>query len=447
MRFRLAIDWSDDNGLGEITVTVQLTASPNGAIAGGADAMRRLSVWILWWMACAVITCFLAALAGTNRTAVAVAAALALAPAVTTLIVMPRWGETWAQVLAIFSWLAFGVVAGAVSGAPDSPVVAVFALAPALALWTGLRDRVVEATLFALLAFMASAAAAALVVRSGIGFDLGPLPAAAGVAALGFAGALAAAHPWRRAAEQPAQPAIAVPPISGAEAENAAAQGVAELSHELRTPLTHIIGFAEMMERQVFGPLNDRYREYAGVIRTSGAHLLGLVNDMLDLSRLEEGARKLELARFDARDIAREVIASAKPGADQKGVRLNLETPAAPLTVNADARALRQILFNTVSNAVKFSPTGGQARLTLRGAGQDLIVETADSGPGIPPEERERLGGRFVRGMSAAGVEGAGLGLAIVKGLAGLHGGDLQFEAAAEGGALVVVRLPVLAQD
>jgi signal transduction histidine kinase len=309
---------------------------------------------------------------------------------------------------------------------------------------------VVEATLFALLAFMAAAAAAALVARSGHSFALGALPAVLGVTALGFSGALVAAHPVRRA-NSAAAPAPVVAPApnaaSGTAAEEMAARGVAELSHELRTPLTHIIGFAEMMERQVFGPLNDRYREYAGVIRTSGAHLLGLVNDMLDLSRLEEGARKLEMAHFDARDIAREVIASAKPGADQKGVRLMLEAPGAPLLVHADARALRQILLNTVSNAVKFSPTGGQARLSLRADGGALIVETADSGPGIPPEERERLGGRFVRAASAAGVEGAGLGLAIVKGLAQLHGGSLRFEEAPEGGALVVVSLPVLAQD
>jgi signal transduction histidine kinase len=427
-----------------------MAKAPQAASAPSGSAQRRLSLWLIWWMAFAVISCLLAAVVGTDDRIAAIAAALALAPAVTTLIVLPRWGETWAQVLAIFSWLAFGAVAGALSGAPDSPTVAVFALAPALALWTGLRDRVVEATLFALLAFMAAAAAAALVARAGLSYDLGALPAVTGAASLGFAGALAAAHPWRKAQTQgrEAPPVLqSGSPLPAPSREEAAAQGIAELSHELRTPLTHIIGFAEMMERQVFGPLNDRYREYAGVIRTSGAHLLGLVNDMLDLSRLEEGARRLEMARFDARDIAREVIAAAKPGADQKGVRLTLEAPTAPLAVNADARAVRQMLLNTVSNAIKFSPTGGQARLSLRADGADIVVETADSGPGIPREERERLGGRFVRGASGAGVEGAGLGLAIVKGLAALHGGSLRFEDAPEGGALVVVRLPVLVQD
>jgi cell cycle sensor histidine kinase DivJ len=201
------------------------------------------------------------------------------------------------------------------------------------------------------------------------------------------------------------------------------------------------------MERQVFGPLNDRYREYAGVIRTSGAHLLGLVNAMLDLSRLEEGARRLEIERFDARDIAREVAASARPSADEKGVRLTLEIPETPLTSDADPRALRQILFNIVSNGVKFTPTEGQARLALRADGRDLVLEMADSGPGIPPQERDVLGGRFVRGESSAGVEGAGLGLAIVKRLAALHGGGLSFDDAPEGGALVRVRLPVLSRS
>ncbi len=414
-----------------------LAASPARSASAEAAAHHQLSLALLWWMGAAVIACCVAASAGAGRAIAAGAAALALAPAVATLIVLPRWGETWAQVLAIFSWLSFNAVAVAVSGGAASPAAPGLLLAPAIALWTGRRERVVEATFFALIAYMAATAASALAATAIAPLSLGPLPMFLAAFGIAFAGGLMAAHPLRRSA------LVAVP----APADRNPAPVTAELSHELRTPLTHIIGFAELMERQVFGPLNDRYREYAGVIRTSGAHLLGLVNAMLDLSRLEEGARRLEIERFDARDIAREVAASARPSADEKGVRLTLEIPETPLTSDADPRALRQILFNIVSNGVKFTPTEGQARLALRADGRDLVLEMADSGPGIPPQERDVLGGRFVRGESSAGVEGAGLGLAIVKRLAALHGGGLSFDDAPEGGALVRVRLPVLSRS
>ncbi len=416
-----------------------LAASPAPSASAEAAAHHQLSVALFWWMGAAVVACCVAASAGAGRAVAAGAAALALAPAVATLIVMPRWGETWAQVLAMFSWLSFVAVAAAVSGGASSPAVAALLLAPAIALWTGNRDRVVEAALFALIAFMAATAGSALAAMSVTPLELGPLPSFLGAFGVAFAGGLMAAHP---------RPTATVATVSAQTAAPVAAASVtAELSHELRTPLTHIIGFAEMMERQVFGPMNDRYREYAGVIRTSGVHLLSLVNAMLDLSKLEEGARRLEIERFDARDIAREVAASARASADDKGIRLMLDTPETPLTSDADPRALRQILFNIVSNGIKFTPTGGRARLALRADGRTLVLEMADSGPGIPPQERAVLGGRFVRGESSAGVEGAGLGLAIVKRLAALHGGGLSFDDAPEGGALVRVRLPVLSPN
>ncbi|MBU6407260.1 MAG: HAMP domain-containing histidine kinase [Alphaproteobacteria bacterium] len=412
------------------------TVSSASSASAEAAARHQLSVALVWWMGAAVLACCVAASAGAERAAAAGAAAFALAPAVATLIMLPRWGETWAQVLSIFSWLGFVSVAAALSGGPSSPTLAAFLLAPAVALWSGKRDRVVEASFFSLIAFMAAAAGSAFAAQTPVDQALGPLPSFLGVFGVAFAGGLMAACPAPFAARLGA--------VNALEGAAAPAQATAELSHELRTPLTHIIGFAEMMERQVFGPLNDRYREYAGVIRTSGTHLLGLVNAMLDLSRLEEGARRLEIERFDARDIAREVAASARPSADEKAVQLILECPETPLMSDADPRALRQILINIVSNGVKFTPTDGRARLALRADGRDLVLEMADSGPGIPPKERDLLGGRFIRGGSSVGVEGAGLGLAIVKRLAALHGGSLSFGDAPEGGALVRVRLPVL---
>jgi cell cycle sensor histidine kinase DivJ len=233
--------------------------------------------------------------------------------------------------------------------------------------------------------------------------------------------------------------------LAAAAASESKSRAIADLSHELRTPLTHILGFAEIMEHGLFGPMPEKYASYPGLIRSSGAHLLALVNDMLDLSRIEAGRHELEIERFDARAIAAEVVEAGQPTAQKKGISVTLEAPDAALDVDADPRALRQILLNTVSNGVKFTPKGGAVQLALRAEGGDLVCETIDTGPGIPPDERAALGERFVRGASGEAAPGAGLGLSLVRALAELHGGALSFHEAPGGGALVRVRLPVLA--
>lgn len=226
--------------------------------------------------------------------------------------------------------------------------------------------------------------------------------------------------------------------------EAAMGQRIAEVSHELRTPLTHILGFSEMIERKVFGDISDRYVEYAGLIRKSGTHLLGLVNDLLDLSRIEAGRYELDMRTFDVRNVVEEITRLSVDSAEKKQIAFGMSTPETPLMVRADDRAVKRMLINTVGNAIKFTPEGGQVFVTAAAVDGALVIETSDTGPGIPEEEREKLGHAYERGSGGARAEGTGLGLSLVRALAGLHGGTLSFHDAPGGGALVRITLPVL---
>jgi cell cycle sensor histidine kinase DivJ len=234
---------------------------------------------------------------------------------------------------------------------------------------------------------------------------------------------------------------MAPPP---ARAGGGAMERVAEVSHELRTPLTHILGFSEMIERQLFGEIGARYVEYAGLIRKSGVHLLGLVNDLLDLSKIDAGRYDLELEEFDVRPLVAEVVRLSADSAERKQIQLGVVTPETPLMVRADERALRRMLINVVGNAIKFTPESGRVMVSAAAVNGALLLDTADNGPGIPEAEREKLGHAYERGSGSASAEGTGLGLSLVRALAALHGGTLSFHDAPGGGALVRIALPVL---
>jgi cell cycle sensor histidine kinase DivJ len=274
-------------------------------------------------------------------------------------------------------------------------------------------------------AVLAYAGAAALALTEPV-HALGPMPEILAVAALAFAAGLVAA---------------ARPP---ARAGGGAMERVAEVSHELRTPLTHILGFSEMIERQLFGEIGARYVEYAGLIRKSGVHLLGLVNDLLDLSKIDAGRYDLELEEFDVRPLVAEVVRLSADSAERKQIQLGVVTPETPLMVRADERALRRMLINVVGNAIKFTPESGRVMVSAAAVNGALLLDTADNGPGIPEAEREKLGHAYERGSGGASAEGTGLGLSLVRALAALHGGTLSFHDAPGGGALVRIALPVL---
>ncbi len=202
---------------------------------------------------------------------------------------------------------------------------------------------------------------------------------------------------------------------------------LALLAHELRTPLNALIGYAEAMRLQAFGPLAAPYDAHADVIHRAALHLLALVDDMTDIGHAEAGLWRGRSERLDPAVLASEAVELLAPRAAAAGVRL--ETVAEPglIAVQADRRALRQILFNVLDNALKFAGAGGQVRLTVSREGADLRLTVIDGGGG-------------------GGSPGGGLGLRLVKALCAAHGGTLVLESAAEGGMTAVVTLPVIAE-
>ena len=221
---------------------------------------------------------------------------------------------------------------------------------------------------------------------------------------------------------------------------------LANMSHELRTPLNAIMGFSDIMRQRLFGPMADRYADYAELIHESGSHLLELINDVLDMSKIEAERFELFVERLDARDALSSVLRLMRGEADRAGVNLRGVLPPEPLLVDADRRALKQIALNLISNALKFTPQGGAVTVSLAAGASNLELEVADTGVGISPEDLQRLGRPFEQaGDAGQRAAGSGLGLSLVRAFAELHGGDMQVESVVGTGTTVTVRMPVLA--
>ena len=231
-----------------------------------------------------------------------------------------------------------------------------------------------------------------------------------------------------------------------AEQQNAGkSRFLANMSHELRTPLNAIMGFSDIMRQRLFGPMSDRYAEYADLIHESGAHLLELINDVLDMSKIE--AERFELARedFDARDAIAAVLRLMRGQADRAGINLRGELSADSLEAEADRRAIKQIAFNLISNALKFTPKGGSVTVAARPEGEVLVISVTDTGMGISAEDLMRLGRPYEQAGGAEQKQaGAGLGLSLVRAFARLHGGEMTIESKLGEGTTVSVRMPVL---
>ena len=234
-----------------------------------------------------------------------------------------------------------------------------------------------------------------------------------------------------------------------AEQQNAGkSRFLANMSHELRTPLNAIMGFSDIMRQRLFGPLGDRYAEYSELIHESGTHLLELINDVLDMSKIEAERFELSIETFDARDAVQAVLRLMRGQAERAGVHLRSVLPAAPLHVDADRRALKQIALNLISNALKFTPRGGSVTVTVQGAGDILEIVVADTGVGIAGDDLERLGRPFEQaGDAEQRAEGTGLGLSLVRAFARLHNGEMTLESSMGEGTSVTIRLPVLTPD
>ncbi len=229
-------------------------------------------------------------------------------------------------------------------------------------------------------------------------------------------------------------------------ASMAKSEFLANMSHELRTPLNAVLGFSEVIKDQMFGrDAIDRYADYASNVHASGSHLLGLINDILDLSKIEAGKWQLKETQFSLVAQAHDALRFIEPQANQKTLRLVLDAPH-DITVRADERAIRQILINLLANAVKFTPSNGSIRIALRalsdGAAQIAI---SDTGIGIAREDLERVLESFGQGrhdVATSEERGTGLGLPIVKGLVQAHGGKLQIESKVGMGTTVSIDLP-----
>jgi PAS domain S-box-containing protein len=231
------------------------------------------------------------------------------------------------------------------------------------------------------------------------------------------------------------------------EANKLKSHFLATMSHELRTPMNAILGFSEVIRDQVFGADLERYAEYAANIHQSGGHLLSLINDILDLSKIEAGSYQLHLApvRLDA--LVEECVMMVKPQIEKGRLTLTEALQPDSVEVRGDMRALRQIVVNLLSNAVKFTPCGGEVSLALRQSLGAAHLTVRDTGIGISRAFLAHVFEPFRQQDSGLGrkYEGTGLGLAITKKLVEAHGGAIGIESEEGRGTCVTVTLPVLA--
>ena len=220
---------------------------------------------------------------------------------------------------------------------------------------------------------------------------------------------------------------------------------LANMSHELRTPLNAVIGFSEMMLHKTFGPLPERYEEYAGLINNAGNHLLSLVSDILDLAKIEAGRFVPDFQHFDLKVPAEASLALIRSRARERGITVAARLPDGALMVEADARAIKQILLNLLSNAVKFSRPGGTVLLALAARHDGVEIRVKDEGIGIPADVLARIGQPFEQACNNPMLarEGTGLGLALVKALVAEHGGQVNVTSQENVGTEIVVTLPV----
>jgi two-component system, cell cycle sensor histidine kinase DivJ len=221
---------------------------------------------------------------------------------------------------------------------------------------------------------------------------------------------------------------------------------LANMSHELRTPLNAVIGFSEILSRELFGALGEaRYRDYARLIHESGEHLLNVVNDILDMSKIEAGKFKIVKEPFDVASLVNSCSEIMRHTAEKKGIALLVDVAPGIPELLADKRACKQMLLNVLSNAIKFTDAGGWVRLSARADTDSVQLIVADNGIGIAEQDLPKLGNPFVQADNSydRSYDGAGLGLSVVKGLARLHGGSLEIASTLGQGTTACIVLPL----
>ena len=377
-------------------------------------------------------------------------------------------------------WIGLATVGAASTGGAASPLIVFFAVALAFAWSSGVKRLGAETAAFSLIGL----AVAALAGANGTWLDSkdsDTLAMAYAIAAVALLGALAARSqlpdmtspqlkspmnksPMNKhgASRQPDPESVlklrqleartrqAEAAIEAAQKELAEANAkldarttfFAQTSHELRTPLNAIIGFSEMMQHQIHGPLPERYQEYANLIREGGRNLGLIVDDVLDLSRIEAGRYEIRPEPVGLTDLAAEAVSFMKEEAARKQIALDLAGDP-DVEAFADSKAVRQIALNLISNGLKFTPPGGGVTVsTMDAPGGGALLAVSDTGEGISAEELQRLSRAFEQGEAGKRQKGAGLGLSVVRAFADLHGGRLDIESREGGGSTIAVYFP-----
>jgi signal transduction histidine kinase len=218
---------------------------------------------------------------------------------------------------------------------------------------------------------------------------------------------------------------------------------LANMSHELRTPLNAIIGFSQVLSEKMFGELNAKQLEYLEDILSSGQHLLNLINDILDLAKVEAGRMELSVATFELAGTLANATVMVRERAVRQGLALETEVDPAVGWLEGDERKVKQVLFNLLSNAVKFTPEGGRILLAARPIGDQVEISVSDTGLGIEPDDQARIFDEFYQVGPGRTQEGTGLGLALTRRLVELHGGQIRVTSVPGEGSTFTVLLPL----
>jgi signal transduction histidine kinase len=221
------------------------------------------------------------------------------------------------------------------------------------------------------------------------------------------------------------------------------------MSHELRTPLNAIIGFSDVLRQRMYGALNDDQAEYLDDIHSSGKHLLSLINDVLNLSKIEAGRMELEITSFDLSETLANAATLVRERARRAGITLSVEAGPGLEACVADERKVKQILLNLLSNAVKFTPEGGEISLNALKRGDMVEIGVTDTGIGIEPEEQAAVFDEFTQVGTDYDrkVEGTGLGLTLARKFVELHGGSIWLESEVGRGSHFAFTLPATRED